>query len=294
MFDPLRHFLLVAEHGTFTEAARRAHLSQPALSASIQKLEQELGAPLFERGRSGAKLTAAGAALEPHARAALGAVEDGKKRVRQIAGLEAGEVRLGAGATACTYLVPPFLAAFRKRYPGITLRVREAVPEEVLRDLELGELDLGLVTVMDPKAHGETLVVRPWCQDPLVLVAAPGLGPAQIDPASAPFVTFRRGSTSRALLDAHFPDAAIAMEIGSIASVKGNVRAGLGIALVSRSAVAYDLTAGRLALVEDPRTPIQRPMHVVHHRRRLLSPAAEALCALLLEGSQGPVRARAV
>src|SRR5215212_2052563 len=100
MLESLRHFLLITEHGTFTRAARRAHLSQPALTASIHKLEEELGARLFHRGRTGAALTAAGEALVPRARAALAAVADARRAVAEIEGLRSGEVRLGAGATA--------------------------------------------------------------------------------------------------------------------------------------------------------------------------------------------------
>src|SRR5689334_10647954 len=126
MIEELRHFLLIADHGTFTEAARRAHLSQPALSASIRRLEDQLGARLLHRGPGGAALTAAGDALAPRARAALAAIEDGRRAVAEVAGLHAGEVRLGAGATATTYRLPPVLAQFRRRHPGVRFLVREA------------------------------------------------------------------------------------------------------------------------------------------------------------------------
>src|SRR5688500_19749950 len=81
MLDGMRHFLAIVETGTFTEAARRVHLSQPALSASIRRLEDALGAPLLLRGRTGAEPTAAGHALIPRARAALGAVEEARRAV---------------------------------------------------------------------------------------------------------------------------------------------------------------------------------------------------------------------
>src|SRR5436190_6425544 len=105
----LRHFLLIADHGTFTEAARRAHLSLPALSAAIRRLEDELGARLLHRGPGGAALTAAGEALVPRARAALAAIEDGRRAVAEVTGLHTGEVRLGAGATATPYRLPALL-----------------------------------------------------------------------------------------------------------------------------------------------------------------------------------------
>lgn len=263
MLDALRHFLLIVEHGTFTEAARRAHLSQPALTASIHRLEQEIGAPLLHRGRRGATPTAAGAELLPRARAALAAIDEARRAVREVMELDRGEVRIGAGGTPCTYLLPPVLAAFRKEHPHIRFFVRETTPDEARAALEAAEIDLAIVT-----AEGGEL----WMEDELVLVAAPGT-----DPRGAPFVTFREGSTSRALLVKHFPEAEVVMELGSIAAVKGHVRSGIGVALISKHALVTDLKLGRLVVVEDPRTPIVRPLHILHRGLDRLPPAASAL-----------------
>jgi DNA-binding transcriptional LysR family regulator len=300
MFDELRYFLLIAEHETFTEAARRAHLSQPALTAAIHRLEARMGAPLFVRGRRGASLTAAGHALVPRARAALSAIDDGARAVAEVAGLRAGEVRVGGGATACTYLLPPTLAAFRRRHPNIRIVLREATTDEALDAIAGGDLDLAVVTV--PGEGDEALRTEPgrtesgrtepgrtepgrtepgrtdpWRDDPLVLVGAPG-----VDASRAPYVTFRRGTSTRRLFDAAFPDADVVMELSSIAAVKGNVREGIGLALVSAAAVESDLALGRLVRVDDPRTPIHRTLSIVHPGLERLPPAATALRALLL------------
>src|SRR6185503_9161813 len=169
MIEELRHFLLIADHGTFTEAARRAHLSQPALSASIKRLEDELGARLLHRGPGGAALTAAGAALAPRARAALAAV-DGRRAVAEVAGLHAGEVRLGAGATATTYRLPPVLAQFRRRHPGVRFLVREAYTDQLETMLHDGELDLAITSAPAKGAPPEPF--DPWEEDELIVVAA--------------------------------------------------------------------------------------------------------------------------
>ncbi|WAS94610.1 LysR family transcriptional regulator [Nannocystis punicea] len=269
MIDELRHFLLIVELGTFTEAARRAHLSQPALTASIQRLEGAFGARLLDRGPGGATPTAAGAALVSRAGAVLAALDDAKRAVAEIEGLHAGEVRVGAGATACTYLLPATLALYRAEHPGVRFLLREANTDEVLDALHRGDLDLGVITT----DRGE-----PWFVDEMILVAAPDLP----DPSHAPFVTFARGTTSRELLERHFPGAEIVMELGSIASVKGNVRAGIGVALISRASARHDLSQGRLVEVPDPRTPIARPLHLVHRGIDRLPPAAARLRELLL------------
>lgn len=272
LLERLRHLSLIVDHRTFTAAARHAHLSQPALTASIRKLEEELGGRLLHRGPGGASLTAAGAALLPRARAALALVEEGRRAVQEVLGLRAGEVRVGGGATACTFFLPPILAAFRRRHPGIHFLLREGTTDEVLDSLGKGELDLAVVTT----EGGEH-----WRDDELILVGAPGL-----EPAAAPFVTFTRGAVTRALFDRHFPGAEIVMELRSIAGVKGNVRAGIGLALVSRAAVAEELAARQLVEVPHPATPIHRALVLRHNGLERLSPAAAALRLLLLESAE--------
>jgi DNA-binding transcriptional LysR family regulator len=270
MVDELRHFLLVVEHGTFTEAARRAHLTQPSLSASIARLEAALGARLLHRDRHGSSLTAAGEALVPRAREVLGALENARRAVSEVAGLRAGEVRVGAGATVCTYYLPAILKRYRERFPAVGIKLRELTSAEVFDALHEGAIDLGVVT-------GGTVGER-WRDDALVLVVKPG-----VDPVGAPLVTFPRGASTREHVDRLFPRAEIAMELSSIATVKGHVRAGLGVALLSRTAVENDLAAGRLALVDDRRLPVTRTLRLVHRGADRLSPAAAALRAMIRE-----------
>jgi DNA-binding transcriptional LysR family regulator len=276
VIDWLRHFVLIVEHGTFREAARHAHLSQPALTASIHRLESWAGARLLDRGRRGAAPTAAGTALLAHARAALAAVQDGRRAVAEIEGLHAGEVRIAASATACTYLLPPELAAFRRAHPSIRLLVRENTTGEALDALASGKVDVAIVT---PRTRREARDGAAWLKDELVLVAAPG-----VDARTAPFVTFREGATSRALLDRSFPDRSIAMELGGISAILAHMRTGVGVALVSRAAVAADVAAGRLVVVADRRTPIARELRVFHRGADRLSPAARALVGRLTGG----------
>ena len=268
MLSELEHLVLIAQHKTFTEAARRAHLSQPALTAAVQRLEEHFGAKLFHRGRRGAELTVAGRALLPRAKAALAAVQDGRRAVAEVIGLHTGEVTIGAGATACTYLLPPLLARFRAKHPNVRIRLREAFTQRLLNRLQEGRIDLAIIT--GPGSDH-------WMNDDLILVAAP-----DIDHRRAGYVTFTEGSPTRDLLLQHFPKAEIVMELGSIAAVKGNARAGIGKALVSRAAAANDLAAGTLVEVRSRKTPISRELSLVHRGVERLPPAAAALRALLL------------
>jgi len=287
VLEPLRHFTLVAQHRTFTAAARHAHVTQPGLTASIQRLERQMGAKLFDRGPSGATLTAAGEALLPRARAALAAVEEGRRAVAEVMGLAAGSVRVGAGATVCTYYLPRTLAKFRARHPGVQISLREANQDALLDALEAGELDLVILArVVQRGAPGgdllraarSGLVREKWTDDELVMVGAPGA-----DPKTASLVTFARGATTRTLVDQYFPGVPIAMELGSIAAVKGNTRAGVGVALVSRRAIERDVASGQLVVLPTEHTPISRPLFLVHRGRDRLPPAAAELHRMLRE-----------
>ncbi len=270
MINELRHFLEIARLGTFTAAARRVHLSQPALTASIHRLESEIGATLLDRGPGGAVLTAAGRALVPWAENALSAVARGRRAVQEIESLASGEVRIGAGSTACLVLLPPLLAEFHEAHPGIHLFLREAPGPDVERAIASGDLDLGIV------GEGGT---EPWRDDPLVLVAAPG-----VNARTMPHLTFPHGANHRALLDEHFPGVPIAMELSSLAAVRAHVEAGMGVALLSRASVAREIASGTLVEVRDRRTPIVRTLALRHLGVDRLSPAARALRTLLLQG----------
>lgn len=269
MLDPLHHFVLVAEAGSFTAAARRAHLTQPALTAAIRRLEATLGTRLFVRGRRGAEPTESGRALLPHARAALVAVEEGKRAVAEVEGLGVGAVRIGAGSTAVTYLLPSIVGGFRKRYPGVALSLVELYNDALLLEVDAGRLDLAIVT--GPVPGGE-----PWLVDELLLVHAPGA-----DPEGLPFLTLARGAATRTILDRHFPDVPIALELASLSGIKGQVRAGLGVALVSRLAVATDLGLRRLVEWKRPGLPIRRELALLHRGVERLSPAARAFREML-------------
>jgi DNA-binding transcriptional LysR family regulator len=228
-----------------------------------------MGATLFDRGRRGAELTAAGEALVPRARATLAAFEDGVRAVSEVEGLQRGVARIGAGATACTYLLPRTLAAFRRKHPRIELRVREGFTDELTDALHDGALDLAIVT-------GDADEV--WREDELIVVASP-----KIEARRAGFISFPPRSPTRALLRERFPKADIVMELAGIAAVKGHVRAGLGKALLSRHAVKRDLADGSLVEVRTRKTPVKRTLSFAHRGVDRLPPATAKLREMLLK-----------
>jgi DNA-binding transcriptional LysR family regulator len=115
----LRYFLNIVQTGSFTAAAKASHVSQPSLSSQLAKLEDELGGPLFERSRKGARLTDRGERFRPRATEALRQLEQGRQELEDLSGLKGGKVSLGCLPTTGAFVLPPLLAAFRKAYPKV-------------------------------------------------------------------------------------------------------------------------------------------------------------------------------
>ena len=141
----LRSFLAVAHHRNFSRAAEQLHVSQPALSEQIRKLEDELGTPLFDRTSRGATLTDAGDAFLPQARAVLAAADAAAESVRMVAHGLAGTLTLGFIDSAAVGILPPLIRRFTARYPELKLRLRELSTRQQLEAVAEGEIDVGIV-----------------------------------------------------------------------------------------------------------------------------------------------------
>lgn len=275
MYDDLKTFLAIVDTGSFTAAARAVFRTQPAISAAMLRLEEQLGATLLLREARGSRPTAAGLALIPHARAVVAAVSDGVRAVHEVVGLTAGEVRIGAGATACAEYLPPFLSAFHREFPGVTVRLREG-HDHTLRDkLKQGEVDLAVLT--DRSTPDDSVVAEHWMDDSLTLVQAPGA-------LSSEVVTFWQGSAIRELLLSVMPHVVVAMELGSVSAVRAHVLQGIGMGLLSVASVGDDVEAGRLVVVDQSGFPVQRRLVICHRGVERLSPAAAVLRQRLLDG----------
>jgi len=140
----IQYFLAVAEHHSFTRAAAALHVSQPALSQQVRQLEESLGAQLFDRSGRVTRLTDAGEAYLRYARRASQELQEGKRAIHDVGDLSRGSLRVAVTPTFTTYLIGPLVEAFHRRYPNITLKVRE-IAQEHMEDLLLAdELDLGI------------------------------------------------------------------------------------------------------------------------------------------------------
>jgi DNA-binding transcriptional LysR family regulator len=142
----LEYFVAVVDEGGFTRAAERLHVAQPGVSAQIRRLERELGQELLDRA-GGVRPTAAGAAVLPHARAALAAVASVRQAVDEVAGLLRGHAAMGVVTSYDAPDVPALLAAFHRRHPGVEITLTEGRSEDLVAALREGTLDLALVSL---------------------------------------------------------------------------------------------------------------------------------------------------
>lgn len=167
--DQLRYFLQVAERQNFTRAAEDLAISQPALSRSIQKLEEELGQPVFERKTRSVALTEAGTLLQSRAQQVLTMLEDTKAEITDDG--QSGRVRVGAIPTVAPYFLPKVLSQFSQDHPKATLLVQENTTEALLKNCRQGEIDLAILAL--PLA-AKYLEVEELFEEELLLVVPPG------------------------------------------------------------------------------------------------------------------------
>lgn len=159
----LRYFVAVAQAESFSRAAETCHVSQPSLSQQIQKLERNLGQPLFQRLGRRILLTEAGRLLLDRAQMILATAADAERQLRDSDHRSAGQLSIGCIPTVAPYLLPSALATFLRRNPGVEVNVQEDVTRQLLIATEWGELDLSILAlpVASEQLQAEALFTEP-------------------------------------------------------------------------------------------------------------------------------------
>ena len=271
----LRTFLEVIRSGSISAAARALNVTQPAASQQLHALERTLGVRLVERAAGRVIATAAGASVLGPARRAAEAAEEAAAAARAHRGGGAGRVRLGTGASACIYLLPPALAALRRRMPGLEVVVATGNTPEMLERVAEGELDAALVTLSGRTPR--TLSVRPLFVDPLLALLPAALAPpgrAGLTPAALgaqPLILYERGGATREIIDAWFRRAGLmprpVMELGSVEAIKVLVAGGFGASLLPRLALEHSVKGTVLAALKPG---LHREIGIVLRREKVM------------------------
>ena len=249
-------FIEIARQGNMRRAAYALSISQPALTARLQALEQELATALFRRSHSGMVLTAAGRAFLPHAERAIEAIQSGSSLVRELEHGVIGELALAVAPAVSAYVLPEILVRFTARHPDVRLLVRTGHSEEIVELVARGEVELGIVRQLrDARVRS-----RPLYEDELVLVVRPDhpfARAGRVDVAEishAQLILFDRTSSYYDVTNALFRSAGVVprgvTEVDNIEAAKRMVERGLGVALLPGTAVADALAGGSLREIE--------------------------------------------
>lgn len=241
--DYLRTFLDVIELGSFSAAAERLELTQPAVSLQVRKLERRLGVTLIERVGRKARPTAAGAELADYARRISALVESALDGMARHATGTMGRVRIGTGATACIFLLPSILRDLRRRFPALDITVSTGNTADIVRAIDDNTIDIGLVTL---PASGRMLEITPLMSDEFVAIAPPRMVlPGRLTAAALstlPLLLFEPGGNTRRITDDWFARSGVSlrpvMSLGSVEAIKQLVGAGLGCAVLPGMAVS--------------------------------------------------------
>ncbi|HEV7371798.1 LysR family transcriptional regulator [Arenibaculum sp.] len=287
--DGFRAFVAVAELGSFHDAANALNISQPALSRRVQKLEEALGAALFDRTTRRVHLTTVGRDFLPKARRLLDELESSLLGIRELAERRSGQVTIACIPTATYYFLPTVIRAYNAQYPRIRIRILDLTGNEVLERVISGEADFGLSMLgsQDAELEFEALLDDPFvlaCRHDHAFAAREAVSWREL--AGHPFITVGRQSGNRLLLDNGLAGCEWRprwfYEVQHLATSLGLVEAGLGVAAVPKLAMPgenHPILTSRPLL--DPL--IRRTIGVIRRRATTLSPAADVFHSMLLE-----------
>lgn len=275
----LRAFLLVAETGSFSVAARKLHLTQPAVSKRVAQLEEHLNAALFDRIGRKVSTTEAGEALLPHARAVHLEIQAAEQSVRDLAGEVGGRLRLATSHHIGLHRLPPILSSFSKTFPGVQLDIAFMDSEQAYELTLRGEVELAVVTLApEPVEH---IVARPVWLDPLDFMVQQGhalthkksldLEELSKHPAILPGLGTYTGQIVKGLFDRRELPMQVAIATNYLETLRMMASVGLGWTVLPRS--MRDATLATLPIRD---AHIERSLGAVHHESRSLSRAARA------------------
>ncbi len=284
----LQIFVAVARAGSTMAAAEQIALSQSATSAALNELESLLGGQLFNRVGRRLVLNEHGRSMLPQARAALAAAQGIETEFGSAGRSPAPHLLIAASTTIGNYVLPRVIAGYRRRERAAHIEVHIGNTQKVARAVAEFEVDLGFI---EGPTSERQLEVVPWMQDELVIVCAPGHRLARRRPKRVGIEALREetwllreaGSGTREVveraLQPHLHRIRTETELGSAEAIKQAVAEGLGIACLSKFAVADQLELGRLVRLSTALPRLTRTFYLVRHERRFVSATLAAFMA---------------
>lgn len=284
----LQAFLAIAETGSFSRAAERIYLTQPAISKRIALLEEELGAKLFDRVGRGVQLTPAGQALAARARTLLKDFDDVRRVITNLAGTIGGELRLAMSHHVGLHRLPPALQRFHDSYPDVRLDLRFMDSEQACQAVAQGELEVAIVT-LPPHAEA-TLKLEPVWDDPLdfvvgrehILAREASVTPRRL--LEFPAILPGQGTYTREVILSALGNLRNRVQIGMATNYLEVLKMLAAIGL-GWSALPRTMIDDSLKVVQIGKMKIGRRLGIVTHNARTLSNAAQAMVKIVRESA---------
>jgi len=286
----LHVFLTVAREHSFSRAAEKLYRTQPAVSIAIRKLEESVGQPLFVRGARDAKLTDAGELLRDYAERLLNLRDEIQKGMEDLKGLRRGRLSLGVNESSIHALLPT-LARFRQLHPDVDIAVHRTFSRDIPREVLSYRLDLGIISYIPQE---EKLAAAEIFRDELTFVVHPGHHLARRRAVEI-------AELGREIFIAHIVESPyrwrviqlfqkqqvplnMRVELPTIESIKRFVQMEMGVAIVPRMCVRWEVERGTLVELKIRQLKLPRHLYLISRRGTRLSHAALALVRLLRSG----------
>jgi len=284
----LEHFLAVVEEGTFTRAAERVSLTQPAVSLSIKKLEEEIGGPLFARDVHDLSLTEAGRVLADYARRMIRLRDDATREMARLGSMAAGSLKIAAHEAAAVYLLPVALRTYVQRFPDIKVGIYRSRLEEIPRQVMDRQVDLGFVK--DAPTFHELQCVDVHT-DEMICIASPKHPLASRsrltvkDVSSEQFVLHHLCSATAdrilRLFEQNSTRCRVVAELWSFENIKEFVRQEVGLAIVPGVTVREELRNGTLIRLPLGELAMPRRTLMIYRDQGYMSESARELISIV-------------
>jgi DNA-binding transcriptional LysR family regulator len=281
-FDQLETFLEVARLSSFSRAAEKRFRTQPAISAQIRAVEDEIGAKLLDRSGGKVSLTAAGKVFQKYAEDAIQARRSVIIAMAEMERVPRGEIVVGANEGTCLHVLPEVFAEFKKQYPGVSVNINRLESGGILGGIIDNSIDFGIVSL--PVSDNRLTVVNIH-RDDLVIITPPRHPLAKTtsatlaDASKYPLLVPESGHT-RDAIEQYFHERKlklnVSMELDSSELLKRFVAADVGIGFIARSNVLEDVRAGVLVALGIADATIRRDLALVFRKDKALSRAALA------------------
>jgi DNA-binding transcriptional LysR family regulator len=282
----LRSLVALAELGTITLTAQKLNLSPAAIHKQLKSMEAQLGVRLYQRTGRALQITQAASVLLPYVSDLLAQYEAALKALEEWKGVKQGAVRIGAGPSLSTYVLPELLKRYRRRYPGIELLVETGNSRALVDAIGHGTIDLALL-VGSELPEPPTLTVEASWPIEMVLLARSGQAPARVRLAELhklPFILFQQGSRLGNLVERYFAEMdfrpRVTMRFDNAEAIKAMIRSGLGLSMLPMYAVDGDVKKGALAIVHQKERPLFSRIELVSRKASYVPQSVRAFAGL--------------